>query len=348
MKKFWPQRWSAILVSAATFALIACSFVGTAHAQAFNPTINPSTTPIVVSSAPEKLVARPKVSDQKLVSVAFGATANGGNTKSYAGNLGGRFGLLRGNSQLMVEALGTLSGARRNKLTDVKQTAGNVVARARYDLFLSQLDAVFVAMAPRRDVFAGLQLRLQNQVGYLRNLYYPSDAHRIWSEIGYDLTYDNIGKVKGGTTGSAPTTAAPSSGSNTKRCDKENDTCLVHSARLFLGYTNRLSPTANLSLGVENLIDFINPGNLRVNGLVELTSSITQTFKLGLQSRFLYDRQPVENTEKYDVIAVAQLVYTFDSLAGTIQNACPVCDCTAQVNAARAACNSNDTLRTIR
>jgi hypothetical protein len=241
----------------------------------------------------------------------------------------------------MIEALGTLSAARLGKLTVVKQTAGNVVARARYDLFLSQLDAVFVAIAPRRDTFAGLDLRLQNQIGYLRNLYFPSDAHRVWSEVGYDLTYDNIGEVQGATASTTPPT-----NNSTKKC--EDDTCVVHSARIFLGYTNRISPTANLSLGVENLIDFVDPGNLRVNGLVELTSSITQAFKLGVQSRILYDREPVQGTEKYDVIAVAQVVYTYDSLAGTVQNACPVCDCTAQVNAARAACNSNETLRTIR
>ena len=124
---------------------------------------------------------------------------------------------------------------------------------------------------------------------------------------------------------------------STKKCDRTNDTCLVHSARLFFGYTNRLSPTANLSLGVENLFDFVEPGNLRVNWLVELTSSITQTFKLGVQSRVLYDRVPVTpEASTYDVIAVAQLVYTFDSLAGTAQSACPVCDCTAQVQAAQA------------
>lgn len=324
---------------------MACPFVGTAHAQSFNPTINPSAGPIVVSSSPEKLVVRPKITDQKLVSVAFGATANGGNTKSYAGNLGGRFLLLRENHQLMVEALGTAGAARQGKLTEVELTSFNIVARARYDLFLSQLDAVFVAIAPRHDTFAGLDLRLQNQIGYLRNLYYPSDAHRVWTEVGYDLTYDNTGPLQGS---AAPAPANPATAANTKKCNDDDDTCLVHSARVFVGYTNRLSPTVNLSLGAENLFDFVDPKNYRVNGLVELTSSITQTFKLGLQSRLLYDRVPVPGADPVDVIAVAQLVYTFDSLAGTVQNACPVCDCTAQVHAARAACNANDGSRTIR
>jgi hypothetical protein len=336
---------AAVGVAVSTLVFVMCPPLGAARAQSLSPTINPTTAPIVVSQAPEKLAVRPKFADQTLVSVAFGATANGGNTKSYAGNLGGRFGLLRGTHQLMVEALGSAGAARQGKLTDVELTSFNIIARARYDLFLSQLDSVFVAIAPRHDPFAGLDLRLQNQIGYSRNLYYPSDAHRFWTEVGYDLTYDNIGPLEG----SAAPTATPTTNASTKKCSNTDDTCLVHSARLFFGYTNRLSPTANLSLGVENLFDFVDPNNLRVNGLVELTSSITQTFKLGVQSRVLYDRVPVtKEASKYDILAVAQLVYTFDSLAGTAQNACPVCDCSAQVQAARAACNVTEPLRTIR
>jgi hypothetical protein len=191
-------------------------------------------------------------------------------------------------------------------------------------------------MAPRHDTFAGLDLRLQNQIGYLRNLYYPSDAHRVWTEVGYDLTYDNTGPL----TGAMAPVVMPTTSTSTKKCDDKDDTCLVHSARVFFGYSNRLSTTANLSLGVENLFDFVDPKNYRVNALVELTSSITQTFKLGLQSRMLYDRVPVPGAKTYDVVAVAQLVYTFDSLAGAVQNACPVCDCSAQVQAAQAACST--------
>jgi putative salt-induced outer membrane protein YdiY len=321
---------TAIAVTAWTWMYCADS----SAAQAFNPTINPTNPAIVVSTQPEKAPIRPKVEYQKLINIAFGATANGGNTKSYGGNLGGRFGYIRENHQLMVEALGTLSGARQGKLTAVDWTSRNVTARVRYDLFLSQYDALFVAIAPRRDRFAGLDLRLQNQLGYLRNLYYPSDAHRVWGEFGYDLTYDNVGPLEGQPTMTAP---APTSAG---KCDEDerDDTCLVHSARLFLGYTNRISPTANLSLGIENLLEPANLGNYRMNGLIELTSSITQTFKLGVQSRVLYDREPVQPAKKFDVVAVAQLVYTFDSLAGTVVGGCPACDCTAQVAAARAAC----------
>jgi len=330
-----------LLAALAATASLSLVWASSGKAQAFNPTINPTATPIAISSAPEKIAARPKIEYQKLVSVAFGATVNAGNSNSYAGNLGGRFGYIRENHQLMIEALGTMGGARQGGLTDVEWTSQNVTARARYDLFLSQYDAVFLAIAPRRDQFAGLDLRLQNQIGYLRNLYVPSDAHRVWAEFGYDLTYDNVRVPKS----SSSTATAMTVGAG--KCDGDEDKCRVHSARLFIGYTNRLSPTANLSLGIENLLEPKHLGNYRMNGLIELTSSITQTFKLGVQSRVLYDREPVEGAEEYDVVAVAQLVYTFDSLAGTTVSTCPACDCTAQVNAAKLSCRAPDSARQI-
>ena len=300
-----------------------------ASAQVFSPTLTPGASAIVVTEQDEKAPVRPKVADQRLVNIAFGATANAGNSRSYAGNLGGRFGLIRNNHQVMLEALGTLGAARQGTATGVHWTTRNVLARARYDLFLSQSDALFVAIAPRRDKFAGLGLRLQNQVGYLRNLYFPVDAHRFWTELGYDFTYDSFSKVEGASTTMAPVTMTSSA--------MAQPTPYIHSARLFFGYTNRLSQTAALSAGMENLFDFVDKHNVRVNGLIELTSSITHTFKLGVQSRLLFDNVPVKGTHKLDAVAVAQLVYTFDSNAGTTLSPCPVCDCTAQVQAARAA-----------
>jgi hypothetical protein len=298
------------------------------HAQPFNPTINPSNAPITVNQNPEKLVARGKITDQKLINIAFGATLNGGNSKSYAGNLGGRFGLIRNNHQLLVEALGTLSGARREgSLTKVDWTSRSMIARARYDMFLSLSDALFIAEAPRRDKLAGLDLRLQTQAGYLRNLFYLNDAHRFWTELGYDFSYDNYSPYTDAQIEKAMMTmmTLPKDGK-------------VHSARVFFGYTNRLSPSASLSLGVETLYDFGNYKNVRVNGLSELTSSLTQTLKLGLQSRVLFDNVPVPDKEKYDLIVVAQLVYTFDSAASQQLTVCPACDCSSQVQAVRNQC----------
>lgn len=327
------------------------------RAQPFAPTITPNSNPIAISTQPEKVAAaRPQVPQQTVINVALGGTANGGNTKSYGGTLGGRLGFIRDRHQLTLEALGSMGGARQRGFTDVEWTSGNVVARARYDIFLSRYDALFVALAPRHDAFAGLDLRLQNQIGYLRNLFYFSDAHRFWSELGYDFTYDNFSIVEKTTTADiTPEVAAlnpalvPAGASISQLVKTREDggNHFVHSARLFLGYTNRLISAANLSVGAETLFDLEEKRNVRVNGLVELTSSITQTFKLGLQARVLFDNVPVPGTLKYDTVTAMQLVYTFDSLAGTATTTCPACDCSAQVQAARNACKGEEPLRQI-
>ncbi len=328
-----------------------------ARAQPFTPTINPDASPITVSQQPEKIAVRPKASSQTLINVAFGATVNGGNTKLFAGNLGGRFGLIKGNHQLTVEGLGTMGGARGNHLTDVTWTSRSMIGRVRYDIFLSHADALFVAEAPRRDRFAGFDLRLQNQTGYLRNLFQRSDAHRFWSELGYDLTYDNFAAVDKAVMTDITTdvrnaeaaagvppeqSLAPPGATITRSVDMRSSEGhqFIHSARIFFGYTNRLAASANVSVGAETLIDFQDIKNVRVNGLAELTSSITGAFKLGIQSRVMFDNVPVTNTKKYDTILAVQLVYTFDSLAGAANAQCPVCDCKSQVEAARAACRA--------
>ncbi|HEX5659870.1 MAG TPA: DUF481 domain-containing protein [Polyangiales bacterium] len=307
-----------------------------ARAQPFTPTINPTAAPITINQNPEKLAVRSKFADQKLVNIAFGATINGGNTKSYAGNLGGRFGYIHDNHQLQIEALGTLGGARREgSITDVDWTTRSAVGRARYDLFLSLTDALFVAEAPRRDVQAGLNVRLQTQAGYLRNLFFFNDSHRLWTELGYDFTYDNFNYDDDDRAKALMNNMMLPEGGK------------VHSARVFFGYTNKLSPTANLNLGIETLYDFQDWKNVRLNGIGELTSSLTQKFKLGLQSRVLFDNVPVTGKETFDVILVAQLVYMFDSAAatGAPVTVCPACDCSAQVQAARNQCVKESPLR---
>jgi hypothetical protein len=320
----------------ACLSLVCAMFAASAHAQPFTPTINPTAAPIAINQNPEKLAVRSKLVEQILVNIAFGATVNGGNTQSYAGNLGGRFGLIQNSHQLQIEALGTLGGARREgSLTDIDWTTRSAVGRARYDYFLSLTDAFFVAEAPRRDVQAGLDVRLQTQAGYLRNLYNFNDAHRVWTELGYDFTFDRFSYGDEQLASAAAMMMTLPEGGK------------VHSARVFFGYTNKLSPSANLNLGIETLYDFADWKNVRVNGIGELTSSLTQKFKLGLQSRTLFDNVPVAGKKTFDVVLVAQLVYMFDSAAGQLApvTVCPACDCTAQVQAARNQCVRESPLR---
>lgn len=352
-------RKSAPLVARLRQALALAGVLSVAasgRAQPFTPTINPNAIPITVNNQPEKIAVRPKVQEQTVINIALGATANGGNTESYAATLGGRIGYVRTRHQLTAEALGSMGRARQESRNRVDWTSRNAVARLRYDIFVAEHDALFVAIAPRRDAFAGLDLRLQNQIGYLRNLFFFSDAHRFWSELGYDFTYDNFSIIQrtqnvditNEVRGLNPELAPDGSTvTRTTTVRETGDANFVHSARVFFGYTNRLFASANLSVGVETLLDFQDKRNVRVNSLAELTSSITHSFKLGVQARILFDNVPVPGTRSFDTVAALQLVYTFDSLAGALNAPCPICDCSSQVNAARASCRSSDPLRQI-
>jgi putative salt-induced outer membrane protein YdiY len=284
----------------------------------------PPAAPPPAAQYTEKVsLARPPVAHRVAGNLSAGTTLNGGNTQSYGATLGGRFQLTHDLHQLTAEALGTGAWARNVATDEVDPTARNIVGRARYDIFLTKNDALFVALAPRRDPFAGIAIRLQTQAGCLRNLYAPADNHRLWSEVGYDYTYDLFSKFRvPGQVGPLPDTAG----------DHEH----VHSARLFLGYTNLLTPLLTANLGLEFLYDFQESDNNRVNSLIELTSSVSQRFKLSLLSRILYDQKPVEGKEKTDYVTTFQLVYTFDSF--TPPPACPACDCSSEVAAAKATC----------
>jgi putative salt-induced outer membrane protein YdiY len=307
--------------------------------------------PVAISQHTESIAAPPAVEDQTSVNLAAGATLNGGNTEAYAANGGGRLGIIRHPHQFNLELLGTLGYARNATTTEVEQTSANVIGRARYDLFLSHNDALFIAVGPRRDTFAGLNIRLQNQVGYLRNLYFPAESHRLWTELGYDLTYDDFAEITTtrvetnppGVIAELPMPPPPNvTITRTTVTTDDPGSDVVHSGRLFFGYTNTRHAVASVNLGVETLFDVEDGHNVRVNGTAEINSSLTERFKLGVQFRLLFDNVPVDaSLKKYDTITALQLIYTYDSADGGPEApSCPPCDCSADVVAARAACAS--------
>jgi putative salt-induced outer membrane protein YdiY len=306
-------------------AALALLLAGTsAQAQTATPAPPPPPPPPAQYTERATLV-RPPVANRYQGNLSAGTTLNSGNTSSYAGTAGGRFQLNRDPHQFTVEALGSFAKALNPTTDNVNLSAMNAIGRARYDYFVAKNDALFAALAPRNDRFAGLDLRLQTQAGYLRNLYAPADNHRLWAEAGYDGTYDNF-------SGYAPTDGPPHVG-------PVPESEFIHSARLFMGYTNLLTPLATLNLGVEVLLDFEDSENTRVNSLLELTSSLSQRFKLSVLSRILYDQKPVPDKEETDFITTAQLVYTFDSF--TPPPTCPACDCSSAVAEAKASCSAS-------
>ena len=148
-----------------------------------------------------------------------------GNTESWTLNGGTQFRLVRGRSAFSLDwtlAYGRADLTPLDDTRDFQDTVRNSNARARYDYYLTRMDALFVALAHRWDTFAGLDTRLQAQAGYLRN-FIQRDKLRLWGEVGYDYTYDNFVPLVDEMGMTLP--------------GSQN----VHAARAYVGYDNKLN-----------------------------------------------------------------------------------------------------------
>ena len=129
--------------------------------------------------------------------------------------------------------------------TTGNKTAFNVNAKLRYDFYITDMDAIFAAVAYRHDRFAGLEHRVQGQLGYLRNIFREKN-HRFWGELGGDVTYDY---------------QYIDDGMSNITFGEET----VFSIRAFIGYDNKLSETLTYTTGLEVLWPPTNTNNTRVN-----------------------------------------------------------------------------------
>lgn len=276
-------------------ALVACGvFVSAlllnarAHAQ-------PADTP-----HSEKVALDEFQKDVTSFSVSFGGALSSGNTQAVQATVGTIFGWVRDRHALDLTMDFVYGRARPSASGEMVDTARNLRSRGRYALFLSTMDAMFVSGLYRWDTFAGLDARLQGQVGYMRNLY-VEDKIRIWGEIGYDLTYENYDPDP------LPDPVTPN------RYIRGAD--YLHSARLFLGYDNQINAMMVVLLGVEGLLNVEEPGDSRVNADLALRSVVVDRLQLEFKASIMVDTKPParpagQELYKYDGILKLNLIYT--------------------------------------
>lgn len=238
-------------------------------------------------------------SDEAVVTATLGVTAAYGNTRSLSGAAALRLGLRRSAHALAADAQATVTAASvRNPMSrefgDFERSAENYVGKLRYDYFLTDDDAIFAASAARRDTFAGLDSRLQFQLGYLRN-FLRRESHRLWAEVGYDLSLDNYD----------PDPLVDMMGATLP------NTATFHSARVFLGYDNHVDEDLSYLTGVEALVDVEDPENTRVAWKNEVRSNIGGDFALGVNFNLELDNQPVQGNEVLDTTTIVTLTYTW-------------------------------------
>ncbi len=194
-------------------------------------------------------------------------------------------------------------------------SAQNFNGRIRYDFFLDEDDSLFAVLAGRNDPFAGLDFRVQAQLGYMRNLFTEHEAeHRLWVEVGADVTYDDRYPNPLCSAPPSGVTVAPATclGSDARSYLLPGDE-LQPSARLYLGYDNHMNAGWTYRTGVEGLIDLRgNPhwGNVRINWSNTVTLAIDSSLAANITFNMIYDGEPVPGRQELDTQTLVGLTYT--------------------------------------
>ena len=242
----------------------------------------------------------PPPADETVWTLQAGGILNTGNTRSLSVSGGSRLSLKRSRNVFAAELTATYGTASLRDPTtgefgNYVHSSENVTGKARYDRFLTEMDALFLSVGALHDPFAGLDVRMQLQAGYLRNFFKLCEGkHRFWGEVGYDLTYDDFD----------PDPLLDADG------NRLDGTQVVHSGRAFLGYDNHVNENVTFLTGVEALIDVEDIDNVRLNSVSELRSKISGKLQLGVQFALRFDNVPVEGTEKLDTTTTLNLLYS--------------------------------------
>jgi putative salt-induced outer membrane protein YdiY len=232
--------------------------------------------------------------DTTSLAASGGAAIAAGNTKSYQVNVGADFQLIRYPHGVAANAYFAygVADVPADMDDEMVDTVRNLNARARYTFFLSRTDALFLATAFRWDPFAGIDRRNQAQIGYLR-YFFREEKQQFWGELGYDLTSDDYGIVEGAADPAPP--------------DPEEE--VIHSARLFLGYENKLNAALSYVGGLEGLLNVEEPGHSRLNFSNAIQSAISDSFRLELKLTLAYESEPVAGAEKLDTTFLVNIIY---------------------------------------
>jgi len=210
-------------------------------------------------------------------------------------------------------------GVQRNTAT----TTNNWVTKARYDRFLTANNSGYASALAAADQIAGKTFAGGGQVGYSRQLV-KNDLHLLVSELGYDFSYERY----------------------VQQPMRTLDPITIHSARLFVGETMKLTPASGLTGSIEALFNLNREGkaldastgntgvsafhDTRLVAKLGLTTTLFARLSVGLGFTLRYDQNPPPRpippgtaaglmygvgiqpfSDKSDTLTEATLIYTF-------------------------------------
>lgn len=278
---------------------------------AWSPRTASAQEPPAVAQHTEEVAQAPaEDEDTTRWALSAGANISTGNTRNQVFNAGTAFYALRGRHAF------TFDWAFNYGRTDVdpadgtvgyENTVRNSVARFRYDFYLTEMDALFLALGHRWDTFAGIQTRFQVQAGYLRNII-KTEGTRAWLEAGLDYTFDNrFGGIIC---------------EDRVQCAAEMRPVVFNfqnivALRLFYGANHAFNENVSVSTGLEFLanLNSLEGGeadafeDIRVNWDAAVNATLVDRLNLEVKFRLQYDRVPSAR-QTVDTNTIISLIYT--------------------------------------
>jgi hypothetical protein len=263
-----------------------------------------------------------------------GAIVSSGNADAKSFLLGITASRKEGNNRLAID--GGLAYGRTSVVTAVvgdatmptvatgvqrteRTTANNWFTKGRYDRFFTLNNSGYVSAQGAGDRIAGKKFFGGGQLGYSRQLL-KDTMNLVVAEIGYDFSYEWYVQSPG----------------------KTLDPVSVHSARLFLGETLKVSETTGLTASAEALFNVNKEGkalnaktgsqgvdpfkDTRLVVRAGLTTTVWKSLSVALGFTLRYDQNPAPLppppgfsyaanfqpfAQKVDMLTEATLIYTF-------------------------------------
>jgi Protein of unknown function, DUF481 len=213
-------------------------------------------------------------------------------------------------------------------ITDLTRTSivstNNWVAKGRYDRFFTLNNSGYASGQAAADKVVGKTFYGGGQIGYSRQLL-NNQVHLAVAEIGYDFSYERYVDQPG----------------------KTLDPVSIHSARIFVGETLKVSSETGITASVEALFNLNKEGkaavagttgqlgvaafkDTRAIGKIGLTTTLRKRLSIGFGVTTKYDQNPAPLpvpagspagsmyastfypfADKLDTLAEATLIYTF-------------------------------------
>ena len=250
--------------------------------------------------AAEKLA--PDTKDATEASIQAGALLAAGNARSLSATASAAFRLRRSEHQFGGAASANYAQSAADPDSNIEPTVENYQGKVRYDYFLVEGLAAFIAFSARRDRFQGLDLRLNVDPG-LAYYFIDEAKHQLWGELGYDLQHD--------IRADRAIAVALAEGSAVEKTETR------HNARAFVGYDNKLNEAVTFRTGVEYLQglspfedDATGHVNWRLNWDAGISAAVASRFSMATTMSVRYDNNPLPGVRNTDVMTALNLVYT--------------------------------------